>query len=629
MDNKLFISFFIIIKAQIPLSKPSPVELNLEARYLKYPDSSKFKMLINHGKDLLFQYPDSALQYFTQALKLADQLHWDDEKAACKNLVFRAHYVLGEYSQALPYAVDALTFFEKKGDHQGIANSLNYIGLIYQTQKKYDWAIRQHLKAIAHAKGIQDSGILATIYFNMALAHDETHRYDSAQYYLNLSLANSLPTKDYRLVAMAYNRMGEVYLHKKQFEQAEQYYLKALNYPEHKSNWETCFSLAGLSQTYGKQGAYNKSIEAGLKSLELGKKMKANWEILRVSKILADTYAQKREFEKAYEMAILAQQCNDSIFNESKEREINYVNLKETELEKVKLEQQNAVQQHKIKQQEFQFIIAIVIGISFLCVALFMLALYQYKRKLNNELRLMNNEIELKNKELHELNQTKNRLFSIISHDMRSPFLSMQALLKLIEGDYIDAEAQKNYFGKLQRTFKSVSGTLDGLLQWASSQMDGVKNAPISFNLDDVVDSQIAFWQSKADDKGITILHKKSGFDCIADVDQIKTVIRNLIGNALKFTNASGKVSIEYLKKENQVGILVRDTGTGMTEEMVSHLFNIEKKYQREGTAHEKSMGLGLIICKQLVEKNKGYIEVHSVLEQGSTFTVWLPSKIQ
>lgn len=590
-------------------------------------DSTRINLLLAAGKDRVYQLPDSALLYFKTCIVLADAAELPKLKAQSQDWAGVAHYILGEYTEALPYFQDALAINEDLGNHYGISTSLNHIGLIFESQGQHDKAIQHHLKAVKHASIINNKDRIASNYFNIALVYDVTKRYDSALYYLNQSLALSQEVKSYRLVAMNYNRMGEVNFHQKNYTKAEQYYKQVFAYREHQSNWENCFAWAGLAQTYCAMQQYSKSIEAGLKAYNLAQTMDAKWEIIRIAKILAEAYAGQKSFDEAYKMSTLAQHYSDSVFNEYKERELNLLHLKQSELQQVKLEQQNTAQQHEIKVKNYAIIIIAVSGISMLIIAAIVYSRHQQKLKLNRELNLINEKIELQNKELQALNQVKSNLLSIIGHDLRSPFVNLYALLEMVKEGNLDADTQKRLFGNLQNSVSTVSGTLDSLLQWASSQMEGLQLQPVIIDLDKTVETQIQFSHLSAERKGISIKHHTKQLSVLADEDQLKTVIRNIIGNAIKFTPTSGTITITYQQVNNLTGISITDTGTGMTDDTILSLFSFTGKNKSTGTNNEKGTGLGLMISKQFIENNGGRIDVQSEVGKGSTFTIWLPSQ--
>jgi signal transduction histidine kinase len=239
---------------------------------------------------------------------------------------------------------------------------------------------------------------------------------------------------------------------------------------------------------------------------------------------------------------------------------------------------------------------------------------------------ITNKKVEEQNKDLSEVNQTKNRLISILSHDMRAPFNSLHGLLELIRAGGISEQRRQELFEELTENFRAVSGTLDNLLQWTHSQMEGLRANPKILSVDDVVERNLKFWEASVKKKQLQVHFEHKHLSVYADQFQLKTVVRNILGNAIKFTPTGGSIHIESLSAGDKTGIVIRDTGVGMPEEMRASLFKFQRENQRRGTSQEKGTGLGMMISYQLLEKNGGTIEVESEENKGSSFRIWLPA---
>jgi signal transduction histidine kinase len=568
--------------------------------------------LTDKGKALVYQFPDSSIEYFTRANKIADSLGLKKQTADANSWLGVAHYVMGEYDFALPYFTRALHLYEQVGDDYGLATSYNHIGLINQTQHFYQKAISYHKTGVFYAKRIKSLDRLSTNNFNIGLAFDELQNYDSAFYYLKISLQQSREVGLHRVYAMGLNRMAKVNYHVGKLNEAELLYDSALRFKGYQSNWEKCFAWAGLAEVYSAQGRYPDGIKVGLESLALAKEIRAKWEVIHVSEILSKLYAKRKMFEQAYNMSMIAQAYKDSVFSEEKENQLNYIQLKENEAATATLEKENAIQSAQLKHKDFQVIASAVVAL--LCVIV-IIALYS--RHLQ-KIRL--------NKDLNEMNLTKSRLISILSHDMRSPFNSLYGLLELLRAGGISEDRRQELIEELTENFRSVSGTLDNLLQWTHSQMEGLHANPKLLFVDDVIKRNLEFWEASIKKKQLVINYENKRLPVFADQFQLKTVIRNILGNAIKFTPVGGTITIDSLTANNKTCITITDTGIGMPEEIRASLFKFQRENQRRGTSQEKGTGLGMMISYQLLEKNGGTIEVESQERKGSSFKIWLPS---
>jgi signal transduction histidine kinase len=577
-----------------------------------FADTARIHDLNTKGNALLYQFPDSSIEYFTRVNEIADSLGLQKEIADATSMIGVAHYVMGEYDFALPYFTKALHLYEKTGDDYGLATSYNHLGLITQTQHFYEKAISYHKTGVFYAKRLNSPDRQGINNFNIAVAFDELHNYDSAVYYLALSLKQSREINA-RIYAMSLNRMAKVNFHVGSFDEAEMLYDSALRFKDYQSNWEKCFAWAGLAEVYSAQGRYTEGMEIGLKSLSLAKEIQAKWDVIHVSEILSTLYSKRKMFEQAYNMSMLAQAYKDSVFSEEKEDQLNYIQLKENEVATANLEKENAIQSAQLKHKDFLVIASAVV--TMLCVVLIIVL---YSRHLQ-KVRL--------NKDLNEMNLTKSRLISILSHDMRSPFNSLHGLLELLRAGGISEERRQELIEELTENFRSVSGTLDNLLQWTHSQMEGLHANPKLLFVDDVIRRNLEFWDASIKKKQLVINHEIKRLPVYADQFQLKTVIRNILGNSIKFTPVGGAITIDCFTADDKTCITIRDNGIGMPEEIRASLFKFQRENQRRGTSQEKGTGLGMMISYQLLEKNGGTIEVESKEGEGSNFKIWLPSK--
>jgi PAS domain S-box-containing protein len=226
--------------------------------------------------------------------------------------------------------------------------------------------------------------------------------------------------------------------------------------------------------------------------------------------------------------------------------------------------------------------------------------------------------------ELEKLNATKDKFFSIIAHDLKSPFNSITGLSEIMkdEAKHLDIATIEQYAAIIYSTAKNTFRLLENLLDWARVQQSQMSFHPIPLILKATTDEVIELMVEKANSKMIALINFiPENLTITADEDMLKTIIRNLISNALKFTSIGGKVSVKAVSKENSTEISVEDTGTGIKPEDISKIFNLGSSFSKRGTENEKGTGLGLLLCKEFVEKHGGEIWVESEEGKGCTFT--------
>jgi signal transduction histidine kinase len=255
-----------------------------------------------------------------------------------------------------------------------------------------------------------------------------------------------------------------------------------------------------------------------------------------------------------------------------------------------------------------------------------MQAMYQQMEQANQALVKANQRekayraiLEKHNQKLQQVNQTKNNLFSIISHDLRSPFASYISVLGLLEDQDLSPAERETVFNELKRSTLEVYNTLDNLLTWSKSQMDGFVTKPEPVLLRPVVQEIIHFFGVQAVKKKVSLANEVAPDLAVqADEAQVRIVLRNLIGNALKFTREGGCVTTTAQPEGALARVCVRDNGRGMDEATLQRLF--QDPVSTLGTHGEKGTGLGLFLCKEFVQKNGGKIWAESQIGQGTVF---------
>ena len=234
--------------------------------------------------------------------------------------------------------------------------------------------------------------------------------------------------------------------------------------------------------------------------------------------------------------------------------------------------------------------------------------------------------VEQRTSQLLEANLVKNKLFSIISHDLRSPFNSLQGIVDLASSDYVNCREIKSIMTPLKQTIQVNRQLLDNLLSWSSIQMDGMNFKNERLQLAQFITECTQLYHAQIKSKNQKMLNIVD--DCLhalGDSNMFQLVLRNLISNAIKFTPDFGTITIWSELAGNYVWICVTDSGIGMTEEQCQRLFSSGNFHSTLGTNNEKGTGLGLLLCKEFIEKSKGSLKVESRINKGTTFRFSLP----
>ncbi len=244
---------------------------------------------------------------------------------------------------------------------------------------------------------------------------------------------------------------------------------------------------------------------------------------------------------------------------------------------------------------------------------------------------VLNRTLELRNSEdkLKESNDAKDRFFSIIAHDLKNPFTAILGLTDILitEDDKITGKKRTHILQNLRSASTRTIDLLDNLLTWARAQKGAIPFEPQRFELGPLIEENLRLFETTANSKNISMINLSNNhFMVYADKNMINTVIRNLISNAIKFTYPEGRVIINAMKKQDEIEITVKDNGRGISADILENLFSIDQKITTKGTDNETGTGLGLILCKEFVERNKGHIMVVSDENAGTRIIVSLPS---
>lgn len=281
--------------------------------------------------------------------------------------------------------------------------------------------------------------------------------------------------------------------------------------------------------------------------------------------------------------------------------------------------------------RSFLFIVSMV-----LLLILLAFIFYNYRtRHMRRLQKILEEKVEMRTKQLREneeklkqANESKDKFFSIIAHDLRNPFMILIGGTNLLKENYneFSEEEKMKCLGQIEESSKDTYALLENLLEWAKTQTDRLEINKTDFDLNDAIEENMKIAQKSGEMKDISInFEKEESVFVYADRNLLDTTLRNLLSNATKFTIKHGQITISTEKKQDEVVVMISDTGVGIPKEKLEKLFHIENKQSTEGTDKEHGSGLGLIICKEFIEKNGGRIWVESEANKGSTFYFTVP----
>ncbi len=525
------------------------------------------------------------------------------EGMALNNLA-NIYLIRDDKTAALNYYLDALSIFEKNNYENGTKVALLNIGLIYKSLKLHQSAKDYLLKSISLLNPEKDIDLVASFLFNFAvILRDEGNLIKSKELFI-LSLKYYGKAKSNLGLALAMSNLGELEIDLNNSKEGIPHIIEALYFANKSNNiWVIARSHLALGSYYSNNiNDQNKAISHLLKAYQLAKVNNSFSYIFNSSDLLSKIYFKKNQTKKAYQFLREAMDYKDSIWKSEEKITVQNLQIRndfDKNQEKLTITEKDN-QKNKLIRNFF------ITG-SFLLVILLASLYSLYKKILKQK------------KELQTVNATKDKLFSIISHELRSPFHILRGYLWMISNKVITLEQFQTTSGALTKEVDNIFLALENLLNWAKAQMNGIVLKPVTINAYELIADILKIYTELAKEKSIHLINnipENLQFTC--DRHHADLIIRNTLNNAVKFSNINGNITINSIVNKNLVHIVIQDQGVGISKDKIKNLFSIEKHFSETGTKGEKGTGLGLLLCKEFVEKNGGKIQIESDENQGT-----------
>jgi signal transduction histidine kinase/uncharacterized protein HemY len=570
--------------------------------------------------------------------KLKDTAHLGEANIR----IGRIYRKTGSYDKALELCLKGLNYIKTTDNSDKLADAYNELGIINEHLGNYEKARKYYHRAGSIYKKQEQQGNLAMIYNNLGIIHHDLDSNKKALDFYQRSYKIDQKINDLGGMANSLNNMGLIYLETDNYKKSLDYLQQSLNYSEELNNQQQVANAHNnIGKVYLKTDQYGKAKENLSKALELATSTKALRYEEESYELFSQLYEALGEYKKALSYYKKHKQLEDTIFSKEKQNRISQIQVKyETEQKEKEIEllkKDNQINKLEIKRQKN--LVKYVVIFSLLLLALAILAYNRYKlrkkhartlEEKNQQLRQANERLRDSEYTQRELNATKDKFFSIIAHDLKNPF---QALFGISEALYrniddLNKEEIKEYSKAIYESSNNLYNLLENLLQWSRTQLGNIKLNPQSIKVKKATDEIIELLRINFEEKGITV---KNNIDeeitAFVDRNVYGTIVRNLISNSVKFTEKAGSIAIEAETKKDQTIISITDTGQGIPKDQLNNIFAVNAKHFSKGTSNEQGTGLGLILCKELVEKSKGKIWAESEMGKGSTFRFTLPNK--
>ncbi len=594
-------------------------------RRLKAIDSkdkpAEVKALIELGVFHLTMVIDyeQAMGWLIQSLAIEDSLSLRKEKIFTYLAMAYVFEEVGNNYKSLEFLKLAQRLSEQENNLNIQALILNETGRVKAAQGNTDAAFEDYELALEYAQQLNQAGHEADALIHTGQLLTRKKKNNEALTNYKKALAIYRTEKDKMNEAMALIEVGEMYRLMKNYDRSLANHVAALEI------YQALKDESGLAKSYNNIGVLyfdQKNFKRAISNLELGlqagRSIQAQDQIQKTFDFLSQSYKQLKDYKKALEFRESFLAIQDLIQNDKNERQLleaqNRYTMDKQDTQINKLEGDREQREKVIEaQNKLRNILILLIAFG-LIIGVLVLYLYLLKRR--------------SNRKLEALNATKDKLFSIIGHDLKGPLNSLTSFsyLLLHHIDSISKDEIKMLSVDIDKSLKNLFNLLENLLEWSRSQTGSIDFKPEEFDLAVVLKENEDLLRVQAQNKKINLVNEnKISLPVKVHRHSINTVVRNLISNAIKFTNEGGTITLASEEKGNQFIISVTDTGVGMSPAAIQKLFLLGTKHSTLGTAKEKGTGLGLLICKEFVEKNGGTIHVESKEGVGSKFYFTIP----
>ncbi|TVR72016.1 MAG: hypothetical protein EA408_08060 [Marinilabiliales bacterium] len=663
---------FLIFRASLTISAGRDVVDSLMAELQRpYHDTVKFELLLEIGDHFYFNDPETALDYFIEARELAEmnlempdgpfERKFTQQKAKAIRYIAYVYTNWGDYVTALEMYFLALNIGYEIGCSLNIYNSYNNIAIINHKRKDFNVAREYYERAleITESAGNDVGSVklynnLGVLYYDLGneavdIPEREIH-YDTALVMFTRTLRLRQELGDRWGQALCYNNLGNLTRDASRIAgdgaavvrgigRAEEYYRRALEIAIEVNDMLTESKAQGnLSELflmrYDLEGlpAAERSALAGSavhyadEAYRLAEELNSLDQQHVAAMLARNAYARTGNTAMALHYADRYIELSERVFSEEKTASLNDMRVRyeseKKENEISLLSQENELARIRIENARMGRIFLIVIALSFLLLSALLLRLY-YNRKRTSRL------LEEKNRELAELNSTKDKFISILAHDLKNPFSAFLNITSALERgfDSIDEEERKEWIEQLQQSALQLNNLLKNMLEWALLKHDTAKTGVETLDLASVAGEAVAALYCFIGEHRSEVVNEIPADTRVrANRTYLCSLINNLVTNAVKFSGNGHPVTIRASSNGNRVMVTVEDRGLGIAPEDVTKLFRIDVDARAIGNPEGKGTGMGLIICRELVERMDGEIWAESEPGRGSRFIFTLPS---
>jgi signal transduction histidine kinase len=630
--------YYVISQGDVTVSFDKKLK-KLTQEQVKLKETSDGMGLVAIQNELGFAYLtdiqdyERAMDAFVRALQLEDSLRVDDERFYTYMGIAQVFQSVGDYYKSLQFLQEALVESERLTNKGLLVIVLNKMGQVQMALGHMAEAFENFDLIIEYDESSGNRRATAEARFHRANLYSHQRSYTKALDNHKSALSYWRSVGDRHHEAKSLEHIGNVYGLMDNKERSLANHTAALEVRQaiqDKSGIASSYNTIG--NMYLQQGNADRAVANLDLALTAGREAQDQEAIRTSYEHLSAAYEAAGDYKKALEYKDLFLAINEFIANEKNDRQLSETQFrytlsqKETQITNLESEREQR-EKELVEQKKFRNVLLALVGLAF-AVAILGIYLYIVKRQANRALTAINETVRKQNEELQQLNATKDKFFSIISHDLKGPLNSLSSFSGLLinHTDSLSKEDIQMLAKDLDKSLKNLFALLENLLDWARSQTGVIEFKPEPVNLANLLNENKALLEGQAGTKRIAIQTNYSdNIPVLVHKNSVTTVIRNLVSNAIKFTPEGGTITLQAGIDKGFANVSIIDTGVGMSQEVIAKLFRIDTKHSTKGTANEKGTGLGLILCKEFIEKNGGTIGVTSEEGNGSVFYFTVP----
>lgn len=617
----------------------------------KKDDLERVDLFNSIAQTYMFQDQDSSLKYSSRALNVARKTGYAKGQADALNLQAGVFRTQSNFPKSLKYSQQALRIYERLKDSVGVARIFSNISSLHSYMGNPEKGLEYVKKSLRLTKALNAKKSYSLSLIGAGICYDKLAIPDSALLCYQEAEKILKENNDYKSLGFVYNNMGAMYVILDSLELAKQFYLRGLELRRKFENkWGMIYSLNGLANIALKSGKSDSTIFWATQGLELATKFGAIQETRTAAYYLREAMIIKEDFRSAIRYDSIYEYYRDSTYSLEKEKALKNQEFEFT-LERKEAENEYLREERKKSDAlvTFQGITIAAVLVSLIFVIIFAASQYRAKKRekkanealtrqqeeilkqnqelerLNEAITQQNQEIQAQKADLEELNRLKDRLFSLISHDLKNPLNAVAGTLGLLKSGMINQDEMPVFVDNALAEVNATSGLLQNLLFWAKSQMNGLQPHVDKVDLKGLVKETMDLLSTTAASKDIELEDHLAGEAVVnADYQMTSLVVRNLLSNALKFSYPGEKIQIKGWGENGRFYLSIRDRGIGISDENQDRLFR-SLDFSTPGTENEKGTGLGLYLSRVFLNQLGGDVKVESEEGVGSTFTFWLP----